>query len=80
MRRLKPSSGSPGACAEWGAASVAGDAVAGRVAFRHDETIDRIVRTWPRDFDARVGRALGMRTDASFEAIVRQYVEHDMPK
>jgi nucleoside-diphosphate-sugar epimerase len=59
---------------------VAGDAVAGRVVFRHDETIDRIVRTWPRDFDAKVGRALGMRTDASFEAIVRQYVEHDMPK
>ncbi len=58
---------------------VAGDAVADRVVFRHDETIDRIVRTWPRDFDAKVGRALGMRGDASFEAIVRQYVEHDGP-
>ena len=59
---------------------VAGDAVADRVVFRHDETIDRIVRTWPRDFDAKVGRALGMRGDASFEAIVRQYVEHDRPR
>ena len=58
---------------------VAGDAVADRVLFRHDETIDRIVRTWPRDFDAKVGRALGMCGDASFEAIVRQYVEHDRP-
>ena len=43
---------------------VAGDAVADRVAFRHDPAIDRIVRTWPRDFDAQRGRALGMRVDA----------------
>ncbi len=60
--------------------AVAGDAVAARVVFRHDEAVDRIVRTWPRDFDARAGRALGMRGDADFESIVRQYVEHDMPK
>lgn len=59
---------------------VAGNAVADRVAFRHDEAIDRIVRTWPRDFDPKVGRALGMRSDADFDSIVRQYVEHDMPK
>ena len=59
---------------------VAGDEVADRVAFRHDPAIDRIVRTWPRDFDAKVGHALGMRTDAGFEAIVRQYVDHDMPR
>jgi nucleoside-diphosphate-sugar epimerase len=58
---------------------VAGDAVADRVVFRHDETIDRIVRTWPRDFDARAGRALGMTGDADFASIVRQYIEHDRP-
>jgi len=56
---------------------VAGDAVADRVIFRHDPAVDRIVRTWPRDFDAQRGRALGMQADASFEAIVRQYLEHD---
>ena len=59
---------------------VAGDEVARRVAFRHDPAIDRIVRTWPRDFDAHAGRALGMRSDADFVSIVRQYIEHDMPK
>ena len=59
---------------------VAGDAVADRIVFRHAPAIDRIVRTWPRDFDAKVGHALGMRTDAGFEAIVRQYVDHDMPR
>ena len=59
---------------------VAGDAVADRVHFRHDAAIDRIVRTWPRDFDAKAGRALGMRADADFASIVRQYVEHDAPR
>jgi nucleoside-diphosphate-sugar epimerase len=58
---------------------VAGDAVADRVSFRHDPAIDRIVRTWPRDFDAKLGRSLGMQADAGFEAIVRQYIEHDQP-
>ena len=58
---------------------VAGDAVADRVVFRHDETIDRIVRTWPRDFDASAGRALGMRADPDFASIVRQYIELDRP-
>ena len=61
-------------------ARVAGNEIAARVVFRHDPVVDRIVRTWPRDFDAKVGHALGMRTDASFDAIVRQYVEHDMPR
>ncbi|MBE7522230.1 MAG: SDR family oxidoreductase [Burkholderiales bacterium] len=59
---------------------VAGDAVADRVVFRHDEAVDRIVRTWPRAIETTAGRALGMRSDADFEAIVRQYVEHDMPR
>jgi len=59
---------------------VAGDAVADRVQFRHDAAIDRIVRTWPRDFDATAGRALGMRVDADFASIVRQYIEHDAPR
>jgi len=59
---------------------VAGDAVADRVQFRHDAAIDRIVRTWPRDFDAKAGRALGMRADADFASIVRQYIEHDAPR
>jgi len=50
------------------------------VRFQHDPAIDRIVRTWPRDFEAKAGRALGMRADADFASIVRQYVEHDAPR
>jgi nucleoside-diphosphate-sugar epimerase len=58
--------------------SVAGDAVASRVAFRHDAAIDRIVRTWPRDFDAALGHSLGMTADPDFESIVRQYVADEL--
>lgn len=54
---------------------VAGDEVAGRVSWRHDAAIDRIVRTWPRNFDAAFGRSLGMQADADFDSIIRQYIE-----
>ena len=54
---------------------VAGDTVADRILWQYDEAIDRIVRTWPRNFDAALGRSLGMAADTSFDAIVRQHVE-----
>jgi nucleoside-diphosphate-sugar epimerase len=57
---------------------VAGDEVAGRVVFRHDAVIDRIVRTWPREFDPAFGRSLGMSADPDFESIVRQYVADEL--
>jgi len=53
---------------------VAGEAVAARVAWRYDPAIDRIVSTWPARFDAQVGRSLGMRADANFADIVRDYM------
>jgi D-erythronate 2-dehydrogenase len=59
---------------------VAGDEVASRVSWQVDPAIDRIVRTWPRDFEARFGRSLGMRADASFEAIVSQYIEDELER
>jgi nucleoside-diphosphate-sugar epimerase len=58
--------------------SVAGDAVADRVQWRYDPVIDRIVATWPARFEARNGRALGMRGDAGFQDVVRAYIEQDM--
>jgi D-erythronate 2-dehydrogenase len=58
---------------------VAGDAVADRVTFRHDAAIDRIVRTWPVNFDTVFGRSLGMHADADFESIIRQYIDDERP-
>ena len=60
--------------------SVAGNAVADRVQWQYDPTIDRIVATWPARFDARVGRALGMQADAGFEDVVRAYIEQDLAR
>jgi nucleoside-diphosphate-sugar epimerase len=56
---------------------VAGDDVADRVSFRVDPAIDRIVQTWPVNFDTAFGNALGMHADADFDAIIRQYIDHD---
>ena len=57
---------------------VAGDAVADRVVWRHDAAIDRIVKTWPVNFDAAFGRSLGMTGDADFDSIVRQYIADEL--
>jgi nucleoside-diphosphate-sugar epimerase len=59
---------------------VAGDAVAARVRFERDPAIERIVGSWPREFDAAYGRSLGMTADADFDAIVRQYVDDELRK
>ena len=58
--------------------SVAGDSVADRVQWQYDPEIDRIVAMWPARFEARIGRALGMRADSGFQDVVRAYIEQDM--
>lgn len=53
---------------------VAGPAVRARVRFERDERIAGIVANWPRAALAPRAEALGLEPDASFEAIVRQYI------
>ena len=55
-------------------ARVAGEAVAARVVWKRDPVIERIVLTWPTDFEAKLARTLGMRADTDFEGIIRAYV------
>jgi D-erythronate 2-dehydrogenase len=52
---------------------VAGDAIADRLTWNDDPTIDAIVRTWPKAFEAKFGRAAGMVVDADFDAIVQAH-------
>jgi nucleoside-diphosphate-sugar epimerase len=59
-------------------ARVAGVDVVARIVMRHDPAIDRIVRTWPRDFDTVFARSLGMRADVDFDGIVRQYIDDEL--
>jgi len=54
--------------------TVAGPKVRARVRFERDERIAGIVANWPRGVSAARASALGLRTDASFEAIIRQYI------
>ena len=53
---------------------VAGEAVADRVTWQLDPTIDRLVSSWPQAFSADRGKALGMTADTSFDDMVRAYL------
>lgn len=59
--------------------SVAGDAAAGLVRWELDETINRIVGSWPGAWDTRRAERLGFRGDADFQSIIRAYIEDDLP-
>jgi nucleoside-diphosphate-sugar epimerase len=53
---------------------VAGPKVRARVRFERDERIAGIVANWPRGVGAARAGALGLKADASFEDIIRQYI------
>jgi nucleoside-diphosphate-sugar epimerase len=58
--------------------AVAGDEAVGLIRREPDETVQRIVVSWPRSFDARRARELGFHAEASFEEIVRAHVEDEL--
>ena len=53
---------------------IAGDEVAARVRWQYDPAIALLVESWPQDFDTVFGHSLGMRSDGSFESVVRSYL------
>jgi len=59
---------------------VAGDAVADRVKWQLDPTIDKIVQTWAANFAPKLGPALGMKSDPDFETIIHAYIEDERPQ
>ncbi|MFO1325905.1 MAG: D-erythronate dehydrogenase [Rubrivivax sp.] len=54
---------------------VAGPKVRARVSFQRDERIAGIVANWPSGATAARAARLGLKPAASFEAIVRQYID-----
>jgi D-erythronate 2-dehydrogenase len=52
---------------------VAGDAVASRISWQLDPVIDRLVTSWPKACAADFGKSLGMKADATFDDIIREY-------
>jgi nucleoside-diphosphate-sugar epimerase len=57
---------------------VAGERVVKRIRRIPDETINRIVAGWPRNFDARRARELGFKAESSFEEIIRIHIEDEL--
>lgn len=54
---------------------VAGEQVAARVTVEPDEQIARIVGGWPSRFDCQRTHRLGLKGDASYQDIIRQYLD-----
>jgi D-erythronate 2-dehydrogenase len=54
--------------------AVAGAKVRALVKFQRDERIAGIVANWPKGASAARATALGLKADASFEDIIRQYI------
>jgi D-erythronate 2-dehydrogenase len=52
---------------------VAGEAVASRITWQLDPAIDRLVTSWPKACAGTFGMSLGMKADASFDDIIRDY-------
>jgi len=53
---------------------VAGRDVAARVRWVRDPAIERIVASWPGDFDAERALRMGFSADADFESVIRTYL------
>jgi nucleoside-diphosphate-sugar epimerase len=54
---------------------VGGAAVRQRVRFERNEQVAGIVANWSRGATAERAHALGLRPDATFNAIIEQYIE-----
>ena len=57
----------------------AGETVAARVRFQPDESIAKIVRSWPARFDTARARAMGFPQDADFGSILHDYMRQYAP-
>ncbi len=57
---------------------VAGEAVVKRIRREPDETINRIVGGWPRNFAPERATALGFKAEANFEEIIRIHIEDEL--
>ncbi len=57
---------------------VAGDGAVSLIRSEPDEAIARMVAGWPRAFDPRRACALGFRAEASFDEIVRVYIDDEL--
>ncbi|WP_127959458.1 D-erythronate dehydrogenase [Serratia microhaemolytica] len=58
--------------------AVGGEEVHARVSFAPDESINRIVASWPGKFDIQRALGLGFNVDHDFEQIIHAFIRDDM--
>ncbi|WJF92101.1 SDR family oxidoreductase [Paraburkholderia bonniea] len=56
---------------------VAGEAVVARVEWQADPRVEKIVGSWPGQWDTTRARQLGLTGDASFADVIRSYLEDE---
>jgi len=56
-----------------------GEEAAGRITFRPDSVIQRIVDGWPQAIDARRAAALGFEGDRHIDDVIAAFVADDLP-
>ena len=59
---------------------VGGRAAVGLIRHQRDPAVEAIVGGWPGAWDIGRAAALGLQPDADFDAIVRAYIEDDLPR
>ncbi len=59
---------------------VAGDDVADRITWQRDERVERIVGSWPGQWDTARASRLGLAGDKDFADIIRAYIADDMQR
>ena len=61
-----------------GMRKAAGDGAVNRIRWQADETIRRIVRTWPVRFDAKRALGMGFKADAGIDAVIAGFIEDEL--
>jgi len=62
-----------------GLRKAAGEGAAKRIRWQADETIRRIVRTWPVRFDASRALGMGFKADTGIDAVIAGFIEDELP-
>jgi nucleoside-diphosphate-sugar epimerase len=57
---------------------VAGHEAVARISFVPDPAVERIVNSWPAQWDVTRAEALGLSADPDFESIVRAYIDDEI--
>ncbi|WP_172293116.1 D-erythronate dehydrogenase [Pseudoruegeria sp. HB172150] len=60
--------------------NLAGDKTVALIKREPNETIQRIVAGWPRNFDPQRAKALGFEAETNFDEIIRVYIEDELDR